>query len=526
MPGYLRDGQASSGTGQGHWMNGTASFHYSYGSKYSVDFTLRADGSTKFGSGSKWGFFPGISGRWNISDEKFFEPLRKVVSMLAFRPGWGITGNQPWDEYLMYNSYVNAGGAYNGAQVIYPQNLRLDDLKWEKTKSWNLGFNLNLFEDLLQFDLNIYNRKTSDLLMSGVRIPSSTGFSSLSWANVGAMENEGWELYVNTKPVFKVGKFHMNFRFNIAQNINTVTEMDANVLNSMNSDFDYANESIMKRVQIGNALGGIYGFRWKGVYAYDYDHNGYFLDDKKNQYTDAQGNPNTAKATGKTAPIAMDANGNVIYDKNGNPLPMMYNYGNINYQFQGGDVIYEDINHDGNIDELDIVYLGSSNPKVNGGFGIDFTYGRWQLKTNFNFRIGNKIINMARMWAEDMRTNQNQSAAVNHRWRKNGQVTEIPRAMNASAGASYNALVSDRYVEDGNFLRFQYMQLSYSVNPEKLKKYGLSSLRISASGNNLVFWSKYTGVDPEKSASGYDPCVDSSQTPRSRSFTFSLNFGF
>ncbi len=526
VPGYLRDGQASSGTGQGHWMNGTASFHYSYGSKYSVDFTLRADGSTKFGSGSKWGFFPGISGRWNISDEKFFEPLRKVVSMLAFRPGWGITGNQPWDEYLMYNSYVNAGGAYNGAQVIYPQNLRLDDLKWEKTKSWNLGFNLNLFEDLLQFDLNIYNRKTSDLLMSGVRIPSSTGFNQLSWANVGSMQNEGWELYVNTKPVFKVGKFHMNFRFNIAQNINTVTEMDANVLNSMNSDFDYKNESYMKRVQIGNALGGIYGFRWKGVYAYDYDHNGYFLDDKKNQYTDAQGNPNTAKATGKTAPIAMDANGNVIYDKNGNPLPMMYNYGNINYQFQGGDVIYEDINHDGNIDELDIVYLGSSNPKVNGGFGIDFTYGRWQLKTNFNFRIGNKIINMARMWAEDMRSNQNQSAAVNHRWRKNGQVTEIPRAMNASAGASYNALVSDRYVEDGNFLRFQYMQLSYSVNPEKLKKYGLSSLRISASGNNLVFWSKYTGVDPEKSASGYNPCIDQSQTPRSRSFTFSLNFGF
>ena len=98
--------------------------------------------------------------------------------------------------------------------------------------------------------------------------------------------------------------------------------------------------------------------------------------------------------------------------------------------------------------------------------------------------------------------------------------------MNASAGASYNALVSDRYVEDGNFLRFQYMQLSYSVNPEKLKKYGLSSLRISASGNNLVFWSKYTGVDPEKSASGYNPCIDQSQTPRSRSFTFSLNFGF
>lgn len=523
VPGYQRG--ASTSTGQGHSMSGTGSVHYSYGSKYSFDVTLRADGSTKFGAGNKWGFFPGISGRWNISDENFFEPLRKVVSMLAVRPGWGITGNQPRDEYLMYNKYSDFG-TYNNVQALIPENLRLTEIRWEKTKSWNLGFNLNLFEDLLQFDLNIYNKKTTDLLMEHVRIPSSTGFSSLPWSNVGSMENEGWELYVNTKPILKFGKFNTVLRFNIAQNINTITSMDATVLSSMNADYTYENEKYMNRVQIGHALGGIYGFRYKGVYAYDYDHNGYFLDEAKNLYFDADGNPNTAKATGLTAPIVKDAAGNIIYDKNGNPLPMMFNYGNINYQFQGGDVIYEDINHDGQIDELDIVYLGSSNPKVNGGFGVDFNYGRWSLKTNFNFRIGNKIINMARMWAEDMRTNKNQSAAVNHRWRKNGQVTEIPRAMNAAAGTSYNSLASDRYVEPGDFLRFQYFQLSYSVSPEKLKKYGLSSLRISASGNNLVFWSKYSGVDPEHSASGYYPCYDESSTPRTRSFTFSLNFGF
>ena len=205
---------------------------------------------------------------------------------------------------------------------------------------------------------------------------------------------------------------------------------------------------------------------------------------------------------------------------------MMFNYGGVNYQFQGGDVIYEDINHDGQINELDIVYLGSSNPKVNGGFGIDISYGRWELKTNFNFRIGNKIINMARMKAEDMRTNKNQSAAVAHRWRKNGQVTEIPRAMNSSVGNSYNALSSDRYVEPGDFLRFNYLQLAYSFDPAKLKKYGISQLRFSLTGNNLFCWSKYSGVDPEKSASGYSPCIDNSQTPRTRSFTFSFNIGF
>lgn len=532
VPGYLTGSYTS--TGKGHWMAGITSVHYAFGSKYMFDFTLRADGSTKFGSGSKWGFFPGISGRWNISDEKFFEPLHKVITMLAFRPGWGITGNQPGSEGLMYNKY-SSGGVYNNVSVIYPSNLRLTQLKWEKTKSWNLGFNLSLF-DLVDFDLNIYNKKTTDLLNSGVSIPSSTGFSSLSWANVGAMKNEGWELYINSRDLFKIGEKHpfsVKLRFNIAQNINTVTEMDATVLASQNTDFGYTNESILKRVQIGNALGGIYGFRYKGVYAYDYDHSGYFLNDDKNQYyySDETVNSdgtrrNTAKNSGKTAPIAFDADGNVIYDKNGNPLPMMFNYGGVNYQFQGGDVIYEDINHDGQIDEYDIVYLGGSNPKVNGGFGIDFKWGNWQLKTNFNFRIGNKILNMARMYAEDMRTNRNQSSAVNHRWRKNGQVTEIPRAMNSSIGESYNALISDRYVEKGDFLRFQYFQLSYSVPAKKLKRYGLSSLRFAASGNNLIFWSKYSGVDPEHSSSGFNPCTDSSQTPRSRSFTFSLNFGF
>ena len=523
VPGYLTG--ASSGTWKGHTMSGIGSMHYSYGSKYSLSATLRADGSTKFGSGNKWGFFPGISARWNISDERFFEPLRGVINMLSFRPGWGIVGNCSFGEGLIYNKY-GASGSYNGVQGIAPTNLRLTEIRWEKTESWNIGADLHLFDGLFKLDFNAYKKKTTDLLNYGVRIPSSTGFSDLSSANVGSMENEGWELYINTKDVFKVGKFHMNFRVNFAQNINTITEMDANVLAAANADYNYNNHTYVKRVQIGHALGGIYGFRYKGVYAYDYDHNGYFLDDAKNEYYDAKGNRNTAAATGKTAPIARDAEGNVIYDKRGNPLPIYFNYGGRNYQFQGGDVIYEDINHDGNIDELDIVYLGGSNPDINGGFGIDFTYGRWRLKTNFNFRIGNKILNMARLYAEDMRTNKNQCASVAHRWRKNGDVTDIPRAMNASAGTSYNALVSDRYVEPGDFLRFQYMQISYSVDPAKLKKYGLSQLNIAASGNNLIFWTKYSGTDPEHSAGGWNPCVDSSQTPRSRSFTFSLNFGF
>ena len=340
------------------------------------------------------------------------------------------------------------------------------------------------------------------------------------------MLNRGWELYINTQNIVKIDKFSMRARLNFSNNINTIVSMESSVLDTYNADFNYQNHSVLQRVQIGNALGGIYGFKFKGVYAYDYDHNGYFLNDEKNQYYDAQGKQNTAKARGLTAPIAYDPQGNVIYDKLGNPKPMMYNYGGINYQFQGGDVIYEDINHDGQIDELDIVYLGSSNPRFNGGFGLNFTYGQWQLNTNFNFRMGNKIVNVARLQLEEMRTNKNQSAAVNHRWRKNGQVTEIPRAMNAQTGTSYNALISDRYVENGDYLRFQYLQISYSVPASKLKRFGLNSLRLSANTNNLFVWTKYKGLDPDHPQGGYAPARDDNSTPSPRAFNFSLSFGF
>lgn len=521
---------ASTSTGKSHSASGMFSTHYSYKGKYSFDFTLRADGSTKFGKDNRWGFFPGISGRWNISDEKFMKPLTKYINLLSFRPSWGINGNPPGSEGLMYNKYSRYG-SYAGMDAIIPSNLSLTNLKWEKTSSWNLGFNMNLFEDLLMFDLDIYQKNTKDLLMSGVRIPSSSGYSSLDYANVGEMQNNGWELNVSTKRIKLTPKFSVKGRFNISQNVNEIKQMDASVLSSLNGDFDYSNMNYMKRVQIGNALGGIYGFRYKGVYRFDYDHSGYFADESKNEiygqntaaYAEKYGYNGSNNAT---CPVARDANGNIIYDAKGNPLQMYFNYGGKNYKFEGGDVIYEDINHDGQINELDIVYLGSSNPKLNGGFGFDFYYGPWSLKTSFNFRIGNKIINMARMNAESMRNNKNQSKAVNWRWRKNGDITEIPRALNSDVADSYNALANDRYVEKGDYVRFQYMQLAYEVNAKKLKKYGLRSLRLSLSGNNLIFWSKYSGVDPEHAASGWSPAIDSSQTPRSRSFTFSLNVGF
>ncbi|MCM1311368.1 MAG: SusC/RagA family TonB-linked outer membrane protein [Bacteroides sp.] len=518
-------------TGTSEWRSASfiGSFHVAYkDGTYAADVTVRGDGSTKFGAGNKWGAFPGVSARWNISQEPFFEPLTKVVSMLAVRPGWGRVGRQPSHEYLMYNTYGDYGiygTSSKNMTAINPQNLRLTELKWETTDSWNLGFNLNLFDDLLQFDLNIYNKKTKDLLMQGVGVPGSSGFGALTWKNVGELENKGWELYMNTGKFLKKGKFYMTASFNIAQNINTITAMDATVLATMNPDYDYKNANYLQRIQVGNAVGSIYGFKYKGVYRYDYDHNG-FSADSYNTYGDNTAAAAAARGENATCPVVRDANGNVVFDAKGNPLKMYFNYGGVSYAFDGGDVIYEDINNDGQINELDIVYLGNSNPKFNGGFGLNFNYSAWTLKLSFNYRFGNKVVNMTRLNNESMRSNINQSQAVSWRWRKNGDITEIPRALNSGLIDSYNALGSDRYVEKGDYLRLQYAQLSYNVPSKVVKNWGLQSLRVSASANNLFCWTKYTGVDPEVSYGSWGVCYDNSKTPRSKSFTLSLNVGF
>ena len=530
--GYLTN--STSGTGQWRSASFLGSVHLAYlDGRYAFDVTVRRDGSTKFGKGNKWGTFPGISGRWNISDEPFFvdSKFSNFISLLSFRPGWGRVGRQPGGEYLQYNKYGEYGiYGSNGSSItaIRPDNLRLTNIKWETTDSWNLGFNLNLLEDLIKMDLNIYHKKTKDLLMAGIGIPSSSGFGSLSWRNVGSMENKGWELFINTDKFLKKGKFSMTASFNIAQNINTITEMDPSVLSSMNHEFSYKNKEYLKRIQVGNALGSIYGFKFKGVYRYDYDHSGY-TEESAAAYGDLTAAAAAARGEDASCPIALDKNGNVLYDSKGNPLHMYYNYGGENYEFKGGDVMYEDINCDGQINELDIVYLGNSNPKFNGGFGLNFNYGAWTLKLSFNYRFGNKIVNMTRLNNECMLSNQNQSQAVAWRWRQNGDITEIPRAMNSSLGdaaKTFNALANSRYVEKGDYLRLQYCQLSYNLPSTVAKTLGLSSLRLSASANNLFCWTKYTGVDPEVSYGSWGVCTDYSKTPRAKSFTLSVNVGF
>ena len=509
----------SSNFSQHRSMYFTASAHYAYKGRYIIDGSLRADGTTKFGPSSRWGYFPSLSLKWIISDEPWMEPTRKWLSMFAIRPSWGRSGQQPGQDYL-YTSKYGSTDRYIDMQAMKPNNIRLTDMKWQITESWNGGIDLGFFNDRLTITIEGYSQTTTDMLLSNYRIPSNTGYENVAYKNQGKMRNTGWEFHISSNRVITVGKkFWVDVNANFGNNRNELLELDDLTLDNYNTVYGFSNDETLQRVQLHNPLGAIYGFRYKGVYQYNYNTFKRMTPEERAQFL----------AEGKTAPVALDADGNLIVDGKGDPVRMMFNYTNDatgrNYRFNGGDAIYEDINHDGQIDALDIVYLGSSLPKLTGGFGFSFTYGDWRLSTQFTYRFGNKIINRARLHAEAMTGNDNQSQAVNYRWRKEGDITSIPRAMYGS-NSNYNTLISDRFVEDGSYLRMGYAQLNYNIRRKYAQALGVNRISLYLSANNPFVLTKYSGVDPDISSGGYSPAIDSAQTPRSRSYTLGITVEF
>jgi len=498
-------------TGSGQWRSiyFTYSAHYAYKGRYMLDFSVRRDGSTKFGDDQRWGNFPALSLRWNIGKEEWFQKALPFVSMLSIRPGWGIVGRQPGSEGLFYSKYRNGAGYMNNGTVS-PANIQMKKLKWEQKETYNLGTDFGFFDDRLTGNVELYWQYTSDLLMANRGLPTSSGYASLAYQNVGDMENVGWEFNLNGNRIVRLGKFSADFNVTFANNKNQITSMDETCLESLNSEFTRNNDApYLTRVELKTALGSIYGFRYKGVYQYS-------------DYSEVE----VPGVSGPNAPVVRDKDGNVVVDENGMTTPVMFCYDGTKDEskiFRGGDAIYEDINHDGQINELDIVYLGSSLPKFTGGFGFKLNYGRFSWNNQFNFRYGNKIINQARRNVEKMYDNNNQSAAVNWRWRVEGDVTDVPRALRQ---AGYNALPSDRFIEDGSFIRLNYSQLSYSLDPKVIKRWGLTQVSLYVSANNLFCLTKYSGADPEVGYGNLGIVTDGAQTPRAKSFTGGVTISF
>lgn len=480
------DASASSGRSRIRTLSYLASAHYILMDRYILDAGVRIDGDSRFGPNNKYGKFPSLSAAWRVSSEEFMSGL-PWLSDLKIRASYGVNGNATESSYAYLAKYKSAQG-YIGMNGIALSNVQLNNLRWETTTQLNYGADLSLFNYRLTVTLDYYDKYTKDIIFNNLEVPSTSGFSSMT-GNWGAVTNRGWELNTNAI-IFRNDNYNVGVSFNVSQNRNIIEDIPDNY---SNETFSVENGKYARRIQVGDPIGTFYGFRYLGVFSKPED------------------------------VVARDADGNVIINpETGDPLPYLINGSSA----KAGDAIYEDINHDGNIDELDIVYLGDANAKAYGGFGLTIGYRKISLNTYFNYRLGQDVINETRMLTENMYTTDNQSTAVLRRWRKNGDDTDIPRGVYTQ---NRNWLGSDRFVEDASFFRLKSLTLTYNISSDRLQRMKLQSIRAFATAYNIITLTRYTGQDPEVGFNGTDVFAvgwDRSRTPPPVKITGGLSLTF
>lgn len=491
-------------------VNLVGQIQYSAFDRYIMNLSAGYEGSSKFGDDNRFGFFPAVSARWRISSEPFLEDLVEKwnISDLSARFSWGQSGNSSSikDYYAAQATYNTYAFKYLNQSGTYQNRLQLADLRWEKTGSINIGADLGLFDNRVVLHYEWYRKETNQLVVNNRPVPTSTGYSSVSYFNFAGMQNRGWELDGDFT-IYRDKDWTVRLNANVARNENELDE-DLETLGTWTGNVTGGNYPTLQLA--GQPLGSFYGYIYEGVY-----HN--------------------ADET-----IARDAKGAKIYTYNdkgeAEPVYMRFNYPTTDYLFQPGDAKYKDVNNDGNINEQDVVYLGNGMPLFTGGFGTTLKWKNLSLQTFFNFRYGNDVVNIAKANLEAMRGYNNQATSVLRRWRHEytpEQVAagEVPAGLlpRAVYGQGYNSLASSRYVEDGSFLRFKTATLSYSVPKDWMKQHlpFMTDLRVYFQMSNIYCWTSYTGMDPEVSiSSASTPGYDTSVTPRPKQYILGLSVRF
>lgn len=481
-----------SGSSLSRSIGALGSLNYKYRDRYIASFNLRIDGSSRFGSNRRWGTFPSMSLGWRFSGEPWMQNY-KFLSEGMLSASYGQTGREPttpYDRHAIYNTA--SPNQYITDPIILPLQVQLTNLKWQTVSSWNVKLDLSFFKNDLNITGEVYKKLTEDLLWRSYAIPSSSGYSILKWYNGGELDNRGWELFARAN-VLKIEKTLLTVNFNISRNINSFLDFPQNFQNEVATTI--GNGQYPRRANIGEPIGSFYGFRYLGVWRSDED------------------------------VVALTKEGNILRDVNGNPVPLTY-LGT--YKFRGGDAIYEDVNHDGVIDLMDVVYLGDSNPEFIGGFGSMFRWKDFSISANFHYRLGFEIVNEVALKTEGMLDRNNQSKAVLHRWRRQGQ-SETGMLPRAYMDHPANNLGSDRYVEPGDYLRLSNLVITYSLDRKICQRLNMRSIVVGLNARRLFTITRYSGQDPEIPQTGDDPFwfgTDKARTPVPKAYTLSIDIGF
>lgn len=445
--------------------------NYDYKGRYLLSVIMRADGSSRFGPDSRYGYFPSVSAGWRFHDEDWMKGLT-FLSDGKLRGSFGITGNQSIGNYAWQGSLAATGTYLNNVAVV-SNGVPNESLKWETTKQTNIGIDLGFLSNRIRFTADAYVKKTTGLLFD-VTVPGTTGYATVP-ANFGSLSNKGLEFTLSTVNIDKALRWNSTFTFSL----------NRNKILSLPGNQDYR-PNLWNLARIGQPVGVFYGLRSLGVYA-----------------TDADNVYQTDHVTGAVTP---------------------YRQGSVNGSvYKGGDVRWQDYNGDGVINDEDLQVIGNPNPDFTGGFQNEFGLKGFTLSTLFTYSVGGRVFNEVKRNLDATPYDQNLTIDQLRRWRNPGDVTDIPKLVKTDPMLNY--AVSSRFVEDASYIRLQNIALSYQIPRTLLSRVKITNAVIGLSAVNLLTWGSYTGYDPEVSAStnALAAGIDRGAFPRTRTYNLSLN---
>lgn len=463
--------------------------NYDYKSKYLLTTSFRADGSSKFFTGNKWGYFPSAALAWRMTSEPFMKSL-SFISDAKLRVSYGLTGNNRVDDFAYLptvNPTSTASYSFNNekaTQGTLINSLGNSNLKWETTEQLDIGYDLSLLKNRIEFNVDVYSKKTRDLLLDA-SLPYYTGFTTV-YKNVGKIQNKGLELSLNTVNI-QNKNFKWESNFNISFNRNKVLELTAgedNIISILTWETSY-NASQLYIAKVGQPAGQMFGFIWDGVYQYsDFNETSPGVYALKNNVT--------SNTTTRSATIV-----------------------------KPGDIKYKDLNGDGIMDQSDKTVIGNGLPLHTGGFSNNFSYKGINLGLLFQWSYGNDIFNANRLIFEGGNRNSlNQFASYNDRWTPQNQTNTNFRV----GGQGPAGIYSSKVVEDGSYLRLKTLFLGYSLPKKLLGNSKINNLSFTVSAQNLFTVTNYSGFDPEVSSknSTLTPGFDYSAYPHARTLVFGI----
>lgn len=492
--------------------------NYNFKGKYLLALTARADGSSKFAPGNRWGFFPSVSAGWRVSDENFMDNV-DFLSELKFRLSYGEAGNNRIPDNAWRRTYriesnrpIGFGDQPQAYWTSASRNLINPELQWETTISRNAGFDFGFFNNALNGTIDLYHNTTKDLLVESV-VPAYTGYP-FQQRNIGQTSNRGVELGLNGA-ILKKRDFNLTANFNIGVNRSKIEKLDGVDERGYASNWastDLRGGADDYRLYVGKTVGLMYGFVTDGFYGVD--------DFESNSGT------NYVLKDGVTDIGAF--------------------LGGISTR--PGVLKLKDLDGDGKITSADRTVIGSALPKHTGGFGLNASFKGFDMSTFFNWVYGNDIYNTGKiqfnMFYRTQYGNMLNTSNSDNRFKyinNNGElVTDLTELgelnKNATMWSPFSSgnaspVFHSWAVEDGSFLRLNNVTLGYSLPKSVISKFKMSQLRLYGTVYNAFLWSRYSGYDPEVSTTrnGYaalTPGADYSAYPKSRSFTLGLNVTF